>query len=140
MENKHRPKRAAGQLATDSARETGSGESKLIESLQGCNLFQGMTKREFERHVREISNCFPPRHRSMLDKIELAPIECPKCRRILITGSIKGLPQTFHGCKCMLIVHLMRGHSIPRHAADWSAHLLAQAADYAKEAAPHEHN
>jgi hypothetical protein len=41
MENKHHPKRAAGQLTTDSARETGSGESKLTEPSLACNLYQG---------------------------------------------------------------------------------------------------
>src|SRR5260221_14052232 len=125
MEFKFPSGRAARRLAGNRARETGTGEPKLTESALDGN--------EFEGHVQGILNCFAPHHRSMLDQIELAPIECPQCRRILITGSVKGLPQTFHGCRCLLVVHLMPGPSIPRHAGDWAAHLLAQAADYAKE-------
>jgi hypothetical protein len=132
MENKHRPKRAAGHLASDSARETDSGDSKLAEPAKAGN--------SFERHVQGILNCFAPHQVWMLDNIELSDIECPKCRRILIKGDVKARPLTFHACKCVMIVHLMPGASIPRHAADWAAHLLAQAADYAKEEAAHECN
>jgi hypothetical protein len=130
VENKHRPKRAAGHLASDSARETSTSDAKLTEPASAGN--------EFERHVREILNCFTPHHCSMLDRIELCSIECPQCRNALITGSIKGLPQTFHACLCVLIIHLTPA-SVPRNAGDWAAHLLAQAADYAKESA-HECN
>jgi hypothetical protein len=57
---------------------------------------------------------------------------------LLITGYIKGLP--LHACRCVMITHLMQGASIPRHAGDWSQHLLAQMADFEKENAAHEDN
>jgi hypothetical protein len=74
----------------------------------------------------------------MLDRITLCSIECPQCGLLLITGCIKGMAQTFHACRCVMIVHLMPGPSIPRHAADWATHLLAQKADNAEAA--HEDN
>src|SRR5260221_1311310 len=116
MENKPRPKRAAGHLASDSARETSTSDAKLTEPTSAGN--------EFERHVREILNCFSPHQGSMLDNIELSNIECPKCRRNLINGDVKARPLTFHACQSAMIVHLMPVASIPRHAADCAAHLL----------------
>jgi hypothetical protein len=125
-------KNAARKLAANPGRETASGDPKLAELALAGNLF--------ERHVREILKCFPPNHSAAVDRIALSPIECPRCRMLLITGSIRGLPQTFHACRCVMIVHLTPGTSIPRHAGDWAAHLLARAADYAKEEAAHERN
>jgi hypothetical protein len=121
-------KKAPGKLTANPGRETSSGDPKLVESEHSGNLF--------ERHVREILKCFPPNHSAAVDRIALSPIRCPQCQLLLISGFIKELP--LHACRCVMIVHLMPGASIPRHAADWTRHLLAQKADNAEGA--HEHN
>jgi hypothetical protein len=132
MENKHRPRRAAGHLASDSARETDSGDSKLAEPAKAGN--------SFERHVQGILNCFAPHHRSMLgDKIELSNIECPKCGLRLISGCMKQQPLRFSGCRCVLTIHLTPA-SVPRNAGDWAAILVGQAAGYARKESAHECN
>ncbi len=138
MEKHHRRKRAAGQLATDPARETVSGEPKVIEPSNAGNSFRAMTQGELERHAQEILAVFPPHHSAAVERIALSPIQCPQCGMLLITGYIKGLP--LHACRCVMITHLMQGASIPRHAGDWSAHLIAQKSDLAREETEHERN